>query len=141
MKITGIGHVALRCRDMEETVAFYERLGLSVAYRMARADGTAGEPVFLKVAPGSFLELFSGGTGEPGEPERAKTRPGLVHVCLHVEDIRAFHAAITERGVPANGVPKQGRGGNWSFTVTDPNGIGVEVIELVPGTQMAEAAR
>jgi lactoylglutathione lyase len=141
MTITGIGHVALRCRDMEATVAFYVRLGIPVAYRMSRADGSAGEPVFLKVAPGSFLELFSGASGEPDAPERAKTRPGLAHVCLHVEDIHAFHAGITERGVATNGEPRQGRGGNWSFTLSDPNGIGVEVIQLVPGSQMAEAAR
>ena len=141
MTIAGIGHVALRCRDIEETAAFYDRLGIPIAYRMARADGGAGEPVFLKVAPGAFLELFSGGTGAPDEPERARTRPGLVHVCLHVEDIHAFHDGIAERGVTSNGEPKLGRGGNWSFTLTDPNGIGVEVIQLVPGSQMAEAAR
>ena len=140
MSVTGIGHVALRCRDLEETVEFYGRLGIPVAFRMARVDGAPGEPVFLRVSPGSFLELFSGGTGEHDAHERAKARSGLVHVCLHVEDIQTFHAGVVKNSLAPNGVPKQGRGGNWSFTLTDPNGVGVEIIQLVPGTQMAEAA-
>ncbi|HEU5314729.1 MAG TPA: VOC family protein [Chloroflexota bacterium] len=138
MAITSLGHVALRCRDIEETIGFYDRLGVPLAYRMARQDGTAGEPVFLKVAPGSFLELFSGGTDEPLIAPR--TRPGLVHVCLHVDDIHAFHAGLLAQGIATNGAPQKGRGGNWSFTLTDPNGVGVEIIQLEPGTQMADAA-
>ena len=138
MRITSLGHVALRCRDIEETISFYDRLGLPLAYRMARADGTVGEPVFLKVAPGSFLELFSGGTDEPLV---SRTRPGLTHVCLHVDDIHAYHAALVENYLTPNGAPQKGRGGNWSFTITDPNGVGVEIIQLEPGTPMADAAR
>ena len=138
MTITSIGHVALRCREVEENIAFYEQLGIPVSFRMSRPDGTAGGPVFLKVAPGSFLELFSGGTDQP-QPSR--TRPGLVHLCLHVDDIHAFHAKATARGITPNGEPQQGRAGNWSFTMTDPNGIGVEIIQLVPGTELADAAK
>jgi catechol 2,3-dioxygenase-like lactoylglutathione lyase family enzyme len=139
--ITSLGHVALRCRNMEETIEFYDRLGIPLSFRMTREDGTPGEPVFLKVAPGSFLELFSGGTDEPPTPQARRTQPGLVHVCLHVDDIQAYHAGLVENYLTPNGAPKQGRSGNWSFTVTDPNGIGVEVIQLVAGSQMAEAAK
>ena len=138
MAITSIGHVALRCRDVEETVGFYDRLGIPVAFRRTRADGAPGGPVFLKVAPGSFLELFPGGTDEP---EVSRTKPGLVHVCLHVDDVHAFHQNATASGIATNGEPRQGRSGNWSFTITDPNGIGVEIVQLVDGSQMAEAAK
>ena len=138
MPITSIGHVAMRCRDVEETIAFYDKLEIPLAFRMSRADGTPGGPIFLKVAPGSLIELFAGGTEDP--PESRATR-GLVHICFHVDDIHAYHAAITTRGVGTNAAPAQGRSGNWSFTLRDPNGIGLEVVQLVSGTQMAAAAQ
>ncbi len=138
MTITSLGHVALRCRDIEETIAFYETIGVPLGFRMTRPDGTPGEPVFLKVAPGSFIELFSGGVDEP---VRSRTQPGLVHVCLHVDEIHAYYASLLAKNVATNGEPKQGRSGNWSFTLPDPNGLSVEIIQLIPGTQMADAAR
>lgn len=137
MAIVGVGHVALRCRDIEETVAFYAKLGIPEAFRMRRADGSPGGPVFLKVAPGSFLELFAGGVKAP---EESRTRAAFVHLCLHVDDIHGFYATLKADGIATNGEPRQGRAGNWSFTLRDPNGLPLEIVQLEPGTQMAEAA-
>jgi lactoylglutathione lyase len=136
MTITSIGHVALRCRDLDESIKFYGSLGIPEAYRITRPDGKPG-PVFLKVAPGSFLELFAGGTEEL---DSSPAKPGLVHLCLHVSDIHAFHANALAHGISTGAEPAQRPGGNWVLNIIDPTGIRLEIIQLVPGTPMANAA-
>ena len=67
--VAGLSHVAIRTRDILESVRFYtEVLGLREAFRMHREDGTLAT-VYMFIAPGQYLELFSGGTreGEAGK--------------------------------------------------------------------------
>ncbi len=109
MAVTHLGHVAIRCSDLEASLAFYAKLGLHEAFRLTRPDGSVGL-VYLAVDDHSFLELFPGGT----EPSGAgRQRLGYAHACLLVDDIQASYRAFVAAGVPIDAEPKLGGDGNW----------------------------
>ena len=57
MKTKGINHLALVCRDMAETVAFYEgALGMPLVKTVALPDG--GQHFFFDCGGGSLLAFF-----------------------------------------------------------------------------------
>src|ERR1700744_1836095 len=57
MKTKGINHLALVCRDMAETVAFYaEALGMPLVKTVALPDG--GQHFFFDCGGGALLAFF-----------------------------------------------------------------------------------
>ena len=57
--ITGIGHIAITCQDIDKSLDFYTRiLGLPEAFRMNNDDGSLWM-VYLKTGSGGFIELLS----------------------------------------------------------------------------------
>jgi lactoylglutathione lyase len=136
MAITHLGHVAIRCRNLDQSLAFYAKLGLKEAFRLDRPDGTGVALVYLQINEHSFLELFPGGT-EPADQGRTKT--GYVHCCLLVDDIQESYREFTAQGVETAGEPKLGRDGNWQFWITDPDGTRIEVMQIMPGSLQARA--
>ena len=138
MGVIGLGHVAIRASNLEESLAFYAKLGLQEAFRLPRADGAGVALVYLRIDETSFLELFPGGTEPPvGGPGRI----GYAHACLLVEDIHAAYEAFTGRGVPTTGEPKLGGDGNWQFWVTDPDGTRIEIMQIMPDSLQARSAQ
>ncbi len=138
MAVTALGHVAIRANNLDESLAFYAKLGLHEAFRLPKADGSGVGLVYLRVDDHSFLELFPGGS-EPPAAER--TRAGYVHCCLLVDDIQQTYQEFTGRGVPTTGEPKMGRDGNWQFWVTDPDGTRIEVMQIMPDSLQARSAQ
>jgi catechol 2,3-dioxygenase-like lactoylglutathione lyase family enzyme len=102
MSIRRIHHVAYRCRDAAETVAFYRDL-LGMAFVLAIAEDevpSTGEPhpymhVFLDAGMGNVLAFFE----LPGAPAMGRdpaTPPWVQHIAFEVED-RAELAATRQR--------------------------------------------
>ena len=86
LTVAGLSHVAVRTRDILESVRFYtEVLGLQEAFRMHREDGTLAT-VYLSIAPGQYLELFSGGSREGLS---GKDVIGMCHICLMTKEWRS----------------------------------------------------
>ena len=144
--ITGLHHFSLSCSDADRSIAFYRDLfGLRVV-----AD--------REVEPGGFVERVTGVPGgrvrivhlqgyganvellefrEPRGERRARRleHAGSAHLCFTTDDLDATCAWLAERGVPARspgpvtvvGGPNDGGKGLY---VDDPDGNGVEVIEL-----------
>ena len=57
--ITGIGHIAITCKDIDKSLDFYTRiLGLPEAFRMNNDDGSLWM-VYLKTGSDGFIELFT----------------------------------------------------------------------------------
>ena len=90
-KITGMHHVALKCRGVEEfekTVAFYHGiLGLDVARSWGEGENAA---VMLDTGDGLF-EIFANGTDRLGAG-------ALRHLALGVEDTDACVEAVRAAG-------------------------------------------
>jgi lactoylglutathione lyase len=137
MAVTNIGHVAIRCSDLDASLAFYAKLGLHEAFRLNRDDGSVNL-VYVQVNDGAFLELFPGGA-EPAEASRTKT--GYVHACLLVDDVQVSYREATAKGIPTAGEPKLGRDGNWQFWITDPDGTRIEMMQIMPDSLQARAAK
>jgi catechol 2,3-dioxygenase-like lactoylglutathione lyase family enzyme len=110
--------VRLRPADLDAAVAFYEhRLGL-VRYREWGRAPHRGIVYFLG---GGFLELTEGGDAD--EPPRG------VRLWLQVGDARSARDELAAADVPIAQEPERKPWGLIEFTVHDPDGLGLVVIE------------
>ena len=67
MKISVIGHVAIRVKDVSRTLDFYvEKLGFPEMFRLER-EGRLWI-VYLRITDGQFLEIFPDAEGERAPP-------------------------------------------------------------------------
>ncbi|MBO7422716.1 MAG: VOC family protein, partial [Oscillospiraceae bacterium] len=83
----------------------------------------------LRVSPGQFDELFYGGTEEHPWTEDLI---GFTHLCFQVDDINDSVQRIRDAGYPIDSEPKQGVDRNWQAWVRDPNGIRIELMQIMP---------
>ena len=81
--IMGIGHVAIRVKDIDRTLDFYVgKLGFPEMIRLDR-DGRLWL-VYLRITDDQYLEVFPEAVGDRA-PEREAN--GLNHICLEVDGI------------------------------------------------------
>lgn len=140
MTIKGLHHSAYRCRDAEETRAFYEDfLGLPLAGTLPINETKTGRSasvlhIFFELGDGSYLAFFE----EPGEPfEFKQQRDFDLHIALEVD--RETLDTMLDKGKTAG---RKVRGPVdhefiHSIYFRDPNGY---VIELAAKTADHEAA-
>jgi catechol 2,3-dioxygenase-like lactoylglutathione lyase family enzyme len=133
-KIKGLNHFAWRCRNAEETRAFYEDiLGLPLAH-VIKADHvpSTGEyspylHVFFKMADGSYIAFFDLGDGTNAEPS-PNTPSWVNHIALEVatkEELLAAKARLEQHSVEVLGVTDHHI--IESIYFFDPNGLRVEL--------------
>lgn len=136
--ITGIGHVAIRCRDLEKSAAFYiDVLGMKEAFRMENDQGQTNM-FYVIMAKEVFLELFPNGTEEyiPGP-----NTIGMVHLCLQVEDAEKALETLREKGAPIDREISIGRSGCKQFWTHDPDGNKIELMELLSTSKQYKATQ
>jgi catechol 2,3-dioxygenase-like lactoylglutathione lyase family enzyme len=133
--ITGIGHVAFVISDLERSLDFYcNKLGFRQAFTLDREGTPSPWIVYIQIAPGHFIELFPGGSGE-NEP-----RPlGYNHFCLLVDDLPATLKELAARGLEISGEPVQGLDNNWQYWLKDPDGNPIELMQIVATSPHAAA--
>lgn len=129
--IRGLHHNAYRCRDSEETRAFYEGfLGLPLAETVPIGrTRTQALHTFYRMDDGSFLAFFE----EPGAPFAFKKQRDFdLHIALEVspEDLRAMCAKGRKRGIDTRGPTDHGA--IESIYFRDPNGYVVELCAKKP---------
>lgn len=134
--VGGLSHVAIRTRDIGESIRFYTGvLGLREAFRMFREDGSLAT-VYLSLAPGQYLELFSGGVREGIDGPDVI---GMCHICLMTGDIRRSFDAVRAAGGPLDSEIKRGQSRCLMFWTHDPDGTRIEVMEMPPESMQAQA--
>jgi catechol 2,3-dioxygenase-like lactoylglutathione lyase family enzyme len=144
--VLGLHHFAWRCRDSEETRAFYEDLlGLPLVH-VIRSDvvPSTGERcpyvhIFFRMADGSHLAFFDLGDDAIAEPS-PNTPAWVNHIALRVESLAALHAA--KERLQAAGVEVLGVTDHHiieSIYFFDPNGIRLEL--TVPTASAETTAR
>ncbi len=136
--VAGLSHAAIRTRDIYDSIRYYTGvLGLREAFRMHREDGSLAT-VYLFIAPGQYLELFSDGTRE------GITGPdviGFSHLCLMTKDVRKSFEAVEKAGGPLDSEVKRGQSQCLMFWTHDPDGTRIEVMEMPLESFQAQADR
>ena len=135
--ITGIGHIAITCQDIDQSLDFYTRvLGLPEAFRMYNDDGSLWM-VYLKTGGGAFVELFTKGGARPEAPRNAS---GFKHLCLGVDDIEAALHDLQAKGLDVDpGGIRTGRSKCKQYFIADPDGVRIELMQLLPESLQARA--
>lgn len=126
----GLGHIAIYVKDIEESIAFYEKLDGSVFKRAAIETPQGEKKLALVEFAGFLLELIQSPTpvsmGEGNIP----------HFAVYVDDLDAAAAAVKAAGVdtfltPEKKVLPDTFGGleNWFFT--GPSGEQIELLHML----------
>jgi glyoxylase I family protein len=137
----GVHHVALICRDVEETVSFYQGLlGFPLVEMVENRDYAGSTHFFFDVGHGNLLGFFD----FPGHdhPSFQETIGGVQHIAISVDGQRftAAKAEFDERGIEYQGPD---RGVEDSLYLRDPNGVGIELyneqLGVFNGTHLTDA--
>ena len=157
MKINHLAHASFRASDFQASLHFYEEcLGLERAFVITMGDFAEqliegmhvdGEEatrlradlerrkdeiaiVYLKVAPGEFIEVF------PGDPllekVHTKERNGYLHLCLEVDDVVAWREHLIAKGVDVYTDISLGCDNAYQFWMRDPDGNEIEMMQYLP---------
>lgn len=134
-----LGHIALKCHDLDASVAFYEKLGFPRALTLLNHDGKPWI-VYLRFTDDLFLELFPGGA-EAQVPARGKT--GLDHLSLAVDNLDETAAHLQTVGIPLLFPRRDERGvdGNRGMWIADPDGHQIEIMEMASDCIQYQAIR
>ena len=139
LRLGGIHHLTLLCKDVQRSVAFYRNLlGLRVVKQTVNADDRTARHLF-----------FGDGEGRPGTlvtcleyPQLDEGRVGVGsthHFALSVEteeELEGWRAYLTSRGVPCSEI--HDRTYFKSLYLRDPDGHVVELATEGPGLTVDE---
>jgi glyoxylase I family protein len=121
----GLHHAALICRDVEETILFYQDLiGFPLVELVENRDYAGSSHFFFDLGNGNLLGFFD----FPGHdhPPFSETIGGVQHIAISVpaEQFTAARARFDAAGLEYLGPD---RGVDDSLYVRDPNGVGIEL--------------
>ncbi|MDD3411337.1 MAG: VOC family protein [Eubacteriales bacterium] len=122
--ISGVQHIGLPVRSMEETLAFYHKLGFETAYHTVND----GQPVAFLRGYGLTIEAYQ-------TPE-ATGKPGAIdHIAFDVDDVDAVWQEAAQLGLqpidPAVRFLPFWEKGVRFFTVTGPNAEKLEFSQML----------
>jgi catechol 2,3-dioxygenase-like lactoylglutathione lyase family enzyme len=129
-RIMGVAHVGIYVNDLDRTRVFYkDLLGFEEPFSLKRDDGSEWI-VYIKVNEFQYIELFA---------ERRRTGGPLGHFALYTDNVKRMKNYLESRGVePVDDIHK-GKAGNSFFTIKDPDGHTVEIMQYEPGSRTAES--
>ena len=134
--IKGLTHVAVRVRDIEESIRFYrDTLGLPEQFRLTSDQGGI-RLVYIRVGQRQYIELFPGAEG----PHQMVKTAAPVHICLEVDDIRATYQELSARGLEPTREPALGADRSWQFWAKDPDGNQIEFHQFTPESMQLQGS-
>ena len=123
--VQGIHHLALICRDVVETIQFYQEfLGFPLVELVENRDYAGSSHFFFDIGDRNLLGFFD----FPGHehPAFTETIGGVQHLAISIspEQYEAAKKKLDEAGVAYLGPD---RGVEESMYFRDPNGVGLEL--------------
>jgi glyoxylase I family protein len=123
--VQGVHHLALICRDVEETIEFYQEfLGFPLVELVENRDYAGSSHFFFDIGDRNLLGFFD----FPGHehPAFSETIGGVQHLAISIspEQYEATKSKLDEAGVAYLGPD---RGVEESMYFRDPNGVGLEL--------------
>jgi catechol 2,3-dioxygenase-like lactoylglutathione lyase family enzyme len=124
--ILGIAHMALYVGDLTKTRAFYkDLLGYAEPYAIKRDDGS-DRIAFIKINEDQYVELFA-------EPPKNATPDGhMNHVAVQTDSAEQLRKYLAAQGIEVPDRVGRGQLGNLNFTVSDPEGHTLEIVQYEP---------
>ena len=123
----GLHHAALICRDLEETIIFYQDLlGFPLVELVENRDYAGSSHFFFDIGNRNLLGFFD----FPGHdhPSFQETIGGIQHVAISVTPER-FAEAKAKLDAAAIDYLGPDRGVENSLYLRDPNGVGIELYD------------
>lgn len=118
-----LNHVGIIVKNYQESLDFYTKvMGFRVAFRFPSADGKP-TTTYFQISRDTFLEMA---------PPTEGTPPGITHMGIETEDIKATIERIRLAGGTVTDPRLSGPTKALLSYITDPNGIRIELIELTP---------
>lgn len=119
-RVVGVNHVGITVSNFDEAMRFYtQNMGFREAFTVRDEKGQPAL-AYVQVSRGTFMEL---------QPATADRRPGITHVGLEVDNIRATLARLAQHGVKVD-EPRVSRTNSTIANATSPDGIRIELSEL-----------
>jgi glyoxylase I family protein len=123
--VQGVHHLALICRDVEETIQFYQEfLGFPLVELVENRDYAGSSHFFFDIGNRNLLGFFD----FPGHehPAFTETIGGVQHLAISIspEQYDAARKKLDESGMDYLGPD---RGVEESMYFRDPNGVGLEL--------------
>jgi lactoylglutathione lyase len=152
--INGLGHVALKVKDVDKSMAFYNGvLGFPEMLRLHHDDGSLFL-IYLRITDTQYLELFPNAANDRAPGPDAN---GANHFCLTVERLEPVLDALIAKGGTPYAWTKTGAGmalqpvqkpvisngldGNRQSWLEDPDGNRIELMEMAPDCLQHRAIR
>ncbi len=119
-RILGVAHISLYAHDYERSRAFYrDFLGFEEPYSLKNADGSP-KMTFFKVNDRQYIEL---------SPEQEPGTDRLNHISIQTDNAEAMRVYLGSKGIKVPDKTPKGKIGNSNFTVKDPDGHGLEIVQ------------
>jgi len=122
-RILGVAHIALYTSDLANARSFYEDfLGFQEPFSLKREDGSV-RIAFVKVNDAQYVELFTDAPRLDGQ---------LNHIAISTDHASQMRDYLAEHGIKVPETVPKGKTGNYNFTVQDPDGHTVEIVQYLP---------
>lgn len=131
-RVLGLSHVAVKATDYEGSVAFYrDFLGFAEQGRLNYPNTGLRELTYLKVNDTQTIEVFDAANV-------TQVAGRLYQIALVVEDAEAMRSHLARHGFRVPPAVPRGQMRNANFTVRDPNGYIIELVQYLPEGRMIQ---
>lgn len=121
-------HVAITANNLEATKTFYRAIGFSIVDEILSSEKK--RQVILLEKDAFQIEVFHFDTQEKNQVSHEDyMKVGLLHIALPTEDLHSLREAFIQKGLSATPIRITSIGVE-NFTLTDPNGITIEFIQI-----------
>ena len=118
-----IEHVSIRCRNMEESIGYYQRL-FGAQVRLRRNLPNSEQIVYLQIGD-TMLELMD--FGPAADPVDPREHYGVYHIGIKTDDFDAAYRDLKAKGADFLGEPFEPTPGIRLVFLREPNGAVIEL--------------